>query len=186
MARPGRLKSLAVVRHHMAVSDAIERRLEVREYADESVDDAVVRETLDAARLAPSGKNLQHWRFVLVDDDADLERLADLSTTGFWVDDAAFAVVVCTDPEYHYHHVDAGRAITHMQFAAYRHDVGSCIYTGFDEGAMHEFLEVPLELSITAVVGFGYPADAGEGRKDRKPLSEVAFRGRFGEPFGES
>lgn len=167
----------------MDVTEAIEHRLEVRDYADEPVDEATKREALEAARLAPSGKNHQHWRFVLVDDPDDVERLADLSTTGGWVADAAFAVVVLTDPSLSYHHIDAGRAITHMQFAAWVDGVGSCIYTGFDEAGVREFLGVPDEYAVTAVVGFGYPAGSGRGRKSRRPLAEVAFRGRFGEPL---
>ncbi|MEF8831623.1 MAG: nitroreductase family protein, partial [Halobacteriales archaeon] len=139
--------------------------------------------TLDAGRLAPSGKNLQHWRFVLLDDSDDVERLADLSTTGGWVEDADFAVVVLTDPTYGYHQIDAGRAITHMQFRAWVDGVGSCIYTGYDESDLRAFLGAPDTLDVTAVVGFGYPADGGAGTKGRAPLGEVAFDGRFGESF---
>lgn len=167
----------------MDVIEALTHRLEVRDYADEPVDGHVVRTVLDAARLSPSGKNHQHWRFVVIEGD-DLGTLAQLSTTGTWITDAAFAVVVCTDPTLSYHQLDAGRAITHMQLAAWAHGVGSCIYTGFDDAKMHEFLAVPEAYDVTAVVGFGYPAGTGRGRKNRNPLSAVAFQGRFGEPYG--
>jgi nitroreductase len=170
----------------MDVNRAIETRIEVRRYTDEPVTEDSKRTILDAARGAPSGKNLQHWRFILVDAQNDLDRLAELSTTGGWIDGADFAVVVLTNPEYYYHEIDAGRAITHMQLAAWGRKVGSCIYTGFDEAGMHEFLEVPAELAVTAVVGFGHPKfdiDAVEGRKDREALSEVVHEGRFGIPL---
>jgi nitroreductase len=73
-----------------------------------------------------------------------------------------------------------------MQLAAWEERVGSCIYTGFDEAGMHEFLEVPEELAVTAVVGFGHPkfdVDALEGQKDRESLAEVVHEGRFGTPL---
>lgn len=164
----------------MNVSEAIESRLEVREYADRPVDDATKRAVLDAGRLAPSGKNSQHWRFLLVDDPDDLDALAGHSPTGGWVADAAFAVVVLTHPEYPYHRLDAGRAVTHVQFAAWTDGVGSCVYTGID-AAGRERLGIPEEYEVAAVVGFGYPERAGRGRKRRRPLHEVAFRGRFGD-----
>lgn len=176
--------TLAYQRDPMEISDAIQTRLEVREYADRPVPDDDVRAVLEAARLAPSGKNRQHWRFVLVDDESGLDRLAGASTTGGWVAGAAFAVVVLTDPDYPYHQLDAGRAITHMQFAAFDRGVGSCIYTGFDEAATRDELGVPDDLAVTAVAGFGYPADGGRGRKRREPLAEVAHGGRYGEPLG--
>jgi hypothetical protein len=37
---------------------------------------------------------------------------------------------------------------------------------------------------VLAIVPFGYPVRAvGKGRKQRKPLNEVAYRGRFGQPL---
>lgn len=168
---------------YMEITEAVKHRVEVREYADRPVEEDAKRAILDAARLAPSGKNSQHWRFLLVDDADDVQRLADLSTTGGWVGDAAFAVVVLTDPGYPYHELDAGRAITHAQFAAFDRGIGSCIYTGLDDAGMRDEFGIPDEYAVTAVVGFGYPEGSGEGRKRRRALGEVAFRGRFGEPF---
>ena len=46
------------------------------------------------------------------------------------------------------------------------------------------FLGIPEELDVLAIIPFGYPPKAiGKGKKNRKPLSEVAHRGRFGQPF---
>ncbi len=167
----------------MNVRDAIETRIEVREYVERAVDEETRRRILDAARLAPSGKNLQHWAFVLVDGADDVDHLADVSTTGEWVRGADFAVVVLTDPDYPYHGIDAGRAVTHMQLAAWEEGVGSCIYTGFDEERMRAFLDYPDGLTATLVAGFGYPhrpVEEYEGRKDRAPLDEVVHEGRYG------
>jgi nitroreductase len=167
----------------MDVPEAIQTRLEVREYADDPVDAATKRRILDAARLAPSGKNTQHWAFVLVDDGQAVDRLATISTTGQWVEDAAFAVVVLTDPTYGYHEIDAGRAVTHMQLEAWHHGVGSCIYTGFDEDAMRAFLEHPDHLTPALVAGFGHPTrplDSFVGDKDRAPRDELVHHGAFG------
>lgn len=163
----------------MDVTDAIETRLELRDYADEPVDDDLKRAILDAGRLAPSGNNLQHWRFILVDDDADLAELADLSPSGGWVANADFAVVVLTDPTKAYNHIDAGRAATHMQLAAWDHGIGSRIYT-VDQQAVRDFLEVPDDYDLTLVLGFGYPDREIKGIKDRQPLESIAFRNKFG------
>ena len=167
----------------MTIDDAISHRVEVRDYSDEPVDPEVRHAILDAGRLAPSGKNTQHWRFVLVTAERALAQLADLSTSGTWIGGADFAVVVTTDPSRPYHELDAGRAITHMQFAAFDRGVGSCIYTGYDDAGMRELLDVPDDRSITAVVGFGRPADGLRGQKRRQALSDVAFADRFGKPL---
>ncbi|MFB6153140.1 MAG: nitroreductase family protein [Halodesulfurarchaeum sp.] len=170
----------------MEVTEAIRTRLEIREYADEAVDAEVIETILDAGRLAPSGKNLQHWDFVVVRESEDIAKLASLSTTGGWVRKAAFAVVIATDPTYDYHEIDAGRAVTHMQLAAWEEGIGSCIYTGYDESEMRDFLDIPDSQAITLVAGFGYPTEPVEsfvGRKDRASLSEVVHDRRYGEPW---
>lgn len=167
----------------MDVSEAIKTRLEVREYAGDSIDDDVKRAILDAGRLAPSGKNLQHWAFLLVDDSESIPRLAELSTSGRWVRDAAFAIVVLTNPSYDYHEIDAGRAVTHMQLEAWNRGVGSCIYTGFDEDGLREFLGYPDGLTATLVASFGRPIRPLEtfvGDKDRAPLEELVHHDRYG------
>ncbi|MFB6266388.1 MAG: nitroreductase family protein [Halodesulfurarchaeum sp.] len=170
----------------MEVTDAVRTRLEIREYADEPIDEEDIEAILEAGRLAPSGKNLQHWEFVVLREADALSTLASLSTTGSWVRDAAFAVVIATDPTYGYHEIDAGRAVTHMQLVGWERGVGSCIYTGYDEGEMREFLDLPDSLAVTLVAGFGYPTEpvgSFAGRKDRRPLSEVVHDGRYGNPW---
>ena len=167
----------------MDVRDAVTGRIEVREYADEVVDDATKRAIVDAGRLAPSGRNAQHWRFVLVDDDEELRELADASPTGGWVAGADFAVAICTDPGYAFNEIDAGRTTAHMQLYAWGYGVGSCLYT-VDTAEARAALGVPDDYDLTAVLGFGHPTfdvESVQGRKQRRPLEEVAFHGRFGE-----
>ena len=52
----------------MELLQAINERRSVREYTDEPVSDAVVRELIDAALQAPSAINQQPWCFVVVKD----------------------------------------------------------------------------------------------------------------------
>jgi nitroreductase len=45
-------------------------------------------------------------------------------------------------------------------------------------------LGIPGEVSVLAIVPFGYPAEnIGKGKKERKPLGEVAYKERWGQPF---
>jgi nitroreductase len=44
-------------------------------------------------------------------------------------------------------------------------------------------LGIPEALDILAIIPFGYGAQAsGQGKKQRKPLSEVVHHERFGQP----
>jgi nitroreductase len=45
-------------------------------------------------------------------------------------------------------------------------------------------LGIPDTLDVFAIVPLGYPDQAvGQGKKNRKPLADVAHRERFGTPF---
>ncbi|MEM3643463.1 MAG: nitroreductase family protein [Nitrososphaerota archaeon] len=165
----------------MEVFEAIVSRIEVREYSGERVPDDVKLRILEAARMSPTGLNLQHWRFILVEDEDNLKKLAELSTTGKWVAGADFAIIVLTDPKYPFHLIDAGRAIQNMQLTAWSMGVGSCIYTGVREREMKKEYGIPDNLTIAAIIGFGYPVKKIKGVKSRRELSEIVFSERYGE-----
>jgi nitroreductase len=164
----------------MNATEAVKTKLDVREFSPRAVPPGVRRDVLEAARLTQSGVNSQHWRFILVQDPGNLKRLADDSTSGGWVSKANFAVIICTDPQKGYHLIDAGRAAQDMQLTAWDNGVASGLYTGFRQAEMRRDYGIPESLSPTIVVGFGYSKKKLLGKKNRKPLVEVAYLERYG------
>ena len=158
-------------------------KLDVAEFAPKVVPSDVKVKIIDAARLTGSGMNNQHWRFILVQGRDRLKTLANDSTTGQWVEGANFAVIVLTNPKYGFHLIDAGRALQSMQIAAWNFGVASRIYTGINREAMERDFGIPKDLNPSVVVGFGYPVRKIVGKKNRKPIGEVAYLDRFGKPL---
>jgi len=165
----------------MDTFDAIATKLESREYSQKQVPAEVKKKVLEAARLTASGMNYQEWKLILVQEPSRLKRLADDSTTGKWVASANFAVMVLMDQKYNFVMLDAGRVVQDMQLAAWNFGVSSRIFTGFNNELMTKDFGIPQGFALTVVVGFGYPAKKVIGRKDRRPLSEVAFEDRYGQ-----
>jgi nitroreductase len=165
-------------------TDAVKTKLDVREFSTKQVPPEIKRTVLEAARLTQSGTNSQHWRFILVEDPKNLKRMAEDSSWGKWVEGANFAVIVCTDPAKAYHMIDAGRAVQDMQLTAWDHGVASGVFTGIKKEEFTRDFGIPASLDATIIVGFGYPVRKLLGRKDRKPLSEVAYLEKFGNPLG--
>lgn len=54
----------------MHVSEAVARRKSVRQFTDEPVDDALLRDLVERAARAPSGGNVQPWRIYVINGDA--------------------------------------------------------------------------------------------------------------------
>lgn len=163
----------------MDVFDGIATKLDVREYSPQAVSTEIKQSILEAARMTGTGLNTQHWRFILVEGKENLKKLAEDSTSGGWVAGANFAIIVLTNPKYNFHMIDAGRVAQNMQLAAWNRGVASGLFTGVREGLRSDF-GVPKELSVTIVVGFGYPARKLAGRKSRMPLEELVYYGTYG------
>lgn len=161
----------------------IATKLDVREFTSKAVPADVKLKILEAARLTASGMNVQHWRFILVQEPDQLRRLAGDSTTGAWIGRANFAVIVLTNPRYPFHLIDAGRAVQDMQLAAWNFGVASGVYTGVRDDATREDFNIPRELNPSIIVGFGYPVKKIVGEKNRKPVGDLVFLGKYGNRF---
>ena len=146
--------------------------------------DGIKGRILEAARLTASSKNTQHWRFILVQDRKNIANLAADSPTGPWVRGSDFAVIVSIDPKVPSSTIDAGRVAQDMQLAAWNEGVASGVYTGIRKDELRRDFGIPSSLEPTIVVAFGYPRRKILGRKSRRPLSEVAFREKYGNDLG--
>jgi nitroreductase len=167
----------------MEVYDYVITKLDIREYSQKEIPKDIKLKILEAARSTGSGKNLQHWRFIVVKDKENLKKLADDSITGKWIVNANFAVIVLTDPKYPFHLIDAGRVVQNMQIAAWGYGIASCIFTGINKEKLRKDFNIPEELEPSVVVGFGYPVKKIKGKKNRKPLNELVSIEKYGNPF---
>jgi nitroreductase len=165
----------------MDTFECIKTKLEVREFSTQDVPSVIRSRVLEVARLSGTGLNTQHWRFILVENEDNLKKLAEDSTSGSWVRDANFAVIVLTNPKYNFHLIDAGRVAQNMQLAAWNHEVGSGLFTGIREEKLRGDFAIPDELSPTIIVGFGYPAKRLTGkRKNRLSLDKLVYYEKYG------
>ena len=127
--------------------------------------------------------NSQPWYFIVVEDRDTLRRLGALARTGPYVAQAPLAIVVAIERT-KFSVSDASRAIQSMILTAWSEGVGSNWVGFLNLDEVKPLLRIPEDLDVLAIVPFGYPAQAvGKGQKRRKPQSEVAHRGQFGQPF---
>jgi len=79
----------------MEFKSVVETRRSIRQFRPDPVPDDYLTQILDAARLAPSGGNVQPWRFVLIKSLEAREKLKEF-TLGF-VASAPLTIVCCSD-----------------------------------------------------------------------------------------
>ena len=157
--------------------DALFTRRSIRHFLDRPVERAKVEKALEAAHWAPSGKNNQPWRFVVVQDRETREKLARLTVSGRIIREAPVAVAVFMDREVSYHREkdiqSMGACIENMLLAFHCQGLGA-VWLGEilkNREKVETLLEAPPSWEFMALVSAGYPAR--EGASTRRPLREV-------------
>jgi nitroreductase len=167
----------------MEVYEAVRTALAVRKYQEKPVPPDIVQRIVEAGRLTGSSINGQPWHFIVVENRDTLRQLGALARTGPYIAQAPLAIVVAIDKT-KFAVSDASRAIQSMILTAWSEGIGSnwVGFMGLDD--VKSLLKIPADLDVLAILPFGFPSEIiGKGKKKRKPLSEVANRGRFGQPF---
>ena len=167
----------------MEVFDAVRTVLAVRQYQSKPVPPETVKRIIEAGHLTASANNRQPWNFILVDDKETISKLAALATTGPYISQAPMVIVVAVENN-RFGLSDGSRAIQSMILTAWSEGVGSN-WVGFaGMTQIRPLLNIPDTLDVIAILPMGYPAKKlGYGKKNRKPLAEVAHHGRFGQPY---
>lgn len=167
----------------MNTFDAIKTMLAVRSYQSRRIPQETILRILQAGRLTGSSRNTQQWDFVVVQDPERLQRLGALASTGPYIADAPLAIAVVV-PDAPVGYIDGARAIQDMMLAAWDAGIGSNWVGNANTPAIKQLLRVPDERMVLAIIPFGYPTDdIGDGRKNRKPLAEIAHREAYGTPY---
>ena len=82
----------------MEFMEVIKARRSVRKFSQAPVPDEEIKILLEAARLAPSGLNMQPWRFAIVKNKSVLEELSK-ATLATYAMEAPVLIICCADLE---------------------------------------------------------------------------------------
>lgn len=169
----------------MDVVEAIEKRRSIRVYQNKPLPEEKLRKILEAARLAPSARNLQSYKFIVVKDPKLRKRLAKEATRHSFIGDAPVIIIgVSLDPDYVMsggvpaHPVDIAIALDHMTLVAVEEGLGTCWIGGFYQDQVKQILSIPEKYKVVALLPVGYPAESPR-KKPRKPLAEVVCYDSF-------
>jgi len=161
----------------MSLLEVIFGRRSIRRYKSRPIPEDVLRNILEAGRLAPSADNAQPWHFIVVTDQKIKRRLA----SGIWnrfIEDSAVTIVGCGYKSDRWSTVDVAIALENMVIAAEAQGVGSCWIGDFKEREVKELLGIPESLKVVALVSFGYPAEKPSPH-GKKSLKEIVHYNRF-------
>jgi len=177
----------------MTLDETIRLRRSCRRYDSSSpVPRDLLRECVEAARLAPSACNSQPCRFVIVDEPpAVAEIRCACRLPGIphpWWEDVNVFVALCAErsvlthriaPAFTripYHLLDLGIAGEHFVLAATERGLGTCWIGWFRERPLRRLLGIPRRVRVFSLITVGYPAEPAapiDPANDRLPLANM-------------
>ena len=178
----------------MDLIKGIKERRSVRKFQDKKIPRDLIEEIVETARFAPSWKNTQIVRYIVIDDKEKIAELAsDKCTYGFTYNiktlagAAAIAVLTYVEGVSGYEKdgsfstqkgdrwqmFDAGIAAQTFCLAAYEKGIGTVIQGYFDEEEIKKVLGISENQKIGAVIPMGYPLEGEIKAPTRKDASEL-------------
>ena len=173
----------------MTVFEAICSRYSVRAYQDRAIEEDKLQRILEAARLAPSARNRQEWRFVVVRDPALRERLAEAANGQRQVAQAPVVIAACAETDgavmtcgQECYPIDVAIALEHIALQAVEEGLGTCWIGAFREDAAKEVLQIPADapIRIVELMPLGYAADTPR-EKTRLALADIVMYDAWGQ-----
>ncbi|MBM4248473.1 MAG: nitroreductase [Euryarchaeota archaeon] len=163
----------------MDVMEAVRKRHTFRKYTSEPVQAEDLEKLLEAARLAPSGMNLQPWELVVVTRPDRRLLLMEACNNQSFVADAGAVFCGVDDPGAKWADVDLALAMEHIVLEAVELGLGSCYIGSFSERRVKELLCIPRDRHVVMLLAVGVPA--GKPRPaPKKPMGKLVHWERYG------
>ncbi len=145
-----------------------EERYSVRKFSDKEVEQEKIDKILHAALIAPTAKNAQPQRILVIKEKENLDKLRECTPSKF---NATLAFIVCFDKNKIWHKpedgktsgdIDASIVGTHMMLEAFDIGIGSTWVMMYDPKKLNETFHIPEDIESTAILMMGYPHETAK------------------------
>ncbi|MCJ7665671.1 MAG: nitroreductase family protein, partial [Actinobacteria bacterium] len=137
--------------------DLIDTRHSIRSYKSQEIEEEKLNYILQAFRKAPSAKNLQPWKLVVVRNKKTSTDLAIACNNQTFMEEAPVIIVACADEEEAYgamggymnsYPIDIALALEHLILAATEQGLGTCWIGSFKEQLVKDILNAPDNIKV--------------------------------------
>jgi len=164
----------------MNIYELIKKRKSVRNYKSKVVEKEKLERILNTALLAPSAKNKQEWRFVVVSDKEKREKLSVAAKNQNSLSEAPIVIACCAETDNYEmtcgqksYPIDLSIIIDHITLLAVEEGLGTCWIGAFHENEAKKILDIPNNVRIVELLTLGYPSDDSIKEKNRLSFDEV-------------
>jgi nitroreductase len=162
----------------MTVLEIIRKRYSCRAYQDKPIEPEKLEQIFEAARLAPSAKNLQDWRFVVVTEKENKRKLAEAANNQKFIEKAGIILIACSNCKEVMRcgqvigPIDIAIALEHIALQAVELGLATCWIGSFYPEKVRPIVGIPEDIDIIELMALGYPADSPKEPK-REPINKI-------------
>lgn len=169
-----------------------QNRRSIRKYTDQPVEPEKIEQLLQAALMAPAGKRLNPWEFVVVTDHEVLTKMAGCRTYGStMLENSPLGIVICCDPTISdTWRFDCAIAAENILLCAEDIGLGACwvqviqrfVKEDSDETAeqlVRKLLNIPKHLNVVCIISVGYKNEERKPREIDKLQYEKIHYGKY-------
>jgi len=160
----------------------LKSRRSIRRFKKDPPPLEMILKAIDVARYAPSARNSQPWRFIVVNDPLLKDRLAEIHPWARPLKEAPVSIVVAchVDESPTSYMLDCANATIYLLLALHALGLGAVwIQALRNVEELRVLLNIPNNAIPVAVIAIGYPDEKPEPRP-RRPMSEVVFLNKYG------
>jgi len=180
----------------MEFSELVKKRRSIHYFTEDEITDEELDYILEAARWAPSAGNAQPWRFIVVKDPENREKvwrattgIPDITPQNF-IKKAPLHIVVCTDTTAYkgkqarvfsdrFCIQDSAAATMNLLLATADMGLGACWVGMFREEALREDFGIPPHIKPVAIIPVGHTLSK-EKPRPRKTLQDLLYEENWG------
>lgn len=143
------------------IHDQFINRWSPRAFLDKEVPEELLFSALEAARWAPSSRNIQPWRFIIARTKEDRAKFHSFIMDGnrIWCETAPAFVLFISEKDGGPHTFDTGTAFGYFTLQALENGLSTHPMGGFNKDKAREILGIPDKYELHTVVAVGYQGD---------------------------
>jgi nitroreductase len=173
----------------MELNKAIQSRRSVRKFSKKKPNWRTIIECIDSARFTPMAGNNYTLKFILVDDEEKIKKIAESCQQDF-VSQVKYLVVACSNPSRPTNAYDemgkvfcrqqAGAAIENFLLKITESGLSTCWVGYFVEEQVKKILEIPKEVNVEALFPIGFEYEKPKTRKSKIDLDRILYFNKYG------
>jgi len=170
--------------------ELVEQRKSTRLYKDKDVSREDILSCIEAARLAPSGENVQPWRFMVINEPELRNKLTNEACKGIYrptsfIKKAPVIIAVLAETSFIVHKIgaflqkvpfyllDIGMACEHLVLRAEELGLGTCYIGWYHVNRTKKVLNLSKKEKLVCLISLGYPYGKNNQTRKRKKIEDI-------------